>query len=84
MEKLESDLHIAMNRVWMGSYGEGSTFSLSKTGKEAISDVKALCNRGYVEDLHEVPGKDPGINGKITGKGREYCRKHFGDPPIRL
>lgn len=84
MAKLESDLHIAMNRVWRGSYGEGSTFSLHEAGKETVSDVKALCNRGYVEDLFEVPGVNPGINGKITDKGRGYCQEHFGNPPIRL
>lgn len=84
MKKLESDLHTAMNRVWMGSYGDGSTFSLSKAGKETVSDVKALCNMGYVEGLHEAFGKDPGVNGKVTDKGRGYCQEHFGNPPIRL
>lgn len=85
MGKLKDDLHIAMNKVWRGSHGDGSTFSLTHSKKEVVSNVKSLAEMGYVgEDYFEIPGRDPGINGKITDKGREYCREYFGDPPVEL
>lgn len=84
MEKLGSDLHTAMNKVWMCSHRDGSSFSLPHAGKEMASLIKRLDSLGYVEEIFEVPGREPGVNGKITSKGREYYQEYFGNPPIRL
>ena len=78
----EMKMRVMLNRVWMSSYGDGSTFSVVVKNAEERNVVRALESSGYVRDVMPlVNGKR--MTGKITDLGRDYFRKEFGPPPIR-